>query len=66
MTGDEEARGRGLDAEQWRAVFEVVLDELRASAGRDAAKLPQPVPSDDAEHVANEPGEGCLICEEGR
>jgi hypothetical protein len=62
----DDVGGQGLNAEQWQAIFGVVLAELRASAGRDAAELAQRVTFDDAEDIADQPSEGRLICEEGR
>jgi hypothetical protein len=56
----------GLDAEQWRAVFGLVLEELRASATEDRQD-PEPGAADpDAVTEAEQPPDTSLTVEDHR
>jgi|tagenome__1003787_1003787.scaffolds.fasta_scaffold10020888_1 hypothetical protein len=69
-TAHPDGRGiGGLDADQWNAVFGLVLDELRASAERVGELSPGSAGlagSDDGADRIDEPRDGSLICEDGR
>lgn len=73
MADEDGPASSGLDPDQWREVFGVVLDELRASTerARGSREPPEPAeppigPADDVEDSVDEPSERRLVCEDGR